>query len=171
MDGGKSFPQRKHPRLKSDVYDWDGMVFITICTQNRSMCLARIGTADGIPVVFLSEIGRTAEMYLQRIGVVNPDMQVDTYIIMPDHIHLLLRLCGNVQTAGAEDGWSPAVHTRMVKAIRSFKTVVSKQLGFSIWQTSFYEHIIRDRNEYLATKRYILENPARWMQKYGSIPE
>ena len=162
-------PKRKHPRLKSDVYDRDGMYFITICTRNRSACLSRIETQAGKSVVVLSEIGRTVERYLCRIGTVNPDVYADTYIIMPDHVHLLLRICGDVPTQGG--GWSPAVHTRMVKVIRSFKTVVSKHLGFSIWQTSFYDRIVRDKNEYMACRRYILENPARWLAKYGGIPE
>lgn len=164
-----SLPKRKHPRLKSDVYDLDGMCFITICTRNRSACLSVLRSAEDGTEVCLTEIGTAVQQYLLRIGEVYPDVCVDTYVIMPDHIHLLLRICGNVCTP--EGGWSPAVHTRMVKTIRSFKTMVSKQLGFSIWQTSFYDRIVRNRTEYLDCKRYILENPARWMAKYGGIPD
>jgi len=160
--------QRKHPRLKSDVYDRDGMYFITICTRNRSACLSRIETQAGKSVVVLSEIGKTVEMHLRKIGMVNTDVYADTYMIMPDHVHLLLRVCGYVSTK--EEGWSPAVHTRIVRVIRSFKTAVTKELGFSIWQTSFYDRIVRDKNEYMACRRYILENPARWLAKYGKIP-
>ncbi|MBR4960199.1 MAG: transposase, partial [Clostridia bacterium] len=119
-------------------------------------------------VVTLTEIGQTVERYLRNIGDVNADVYADTYIIMPDHVHLLLRVCGYVSTK--EDGWSPAVHTRMVRVIRSFKTVVTKKLGFSIWQTSFYDRVVREKNEYMAYRRYILENPARWLAKYGGIP-
>ena len=164
-----SLPKRKHPRLKSDVYDRDGMCFITLCTRERSACLSVLRASADHTEVCLTEIGETVQRYLLRIGEVYPDVCVDTYVIMPDHVHLLLRICGKVCTPGG--GWSPAVHTRMVKTIRSFKTIVSKQLGFSIWQTSFYDRIVRDRTEYLACKRYILENPARWMVKYGGIPD
>lgn len=46
--------------------------------------------------------------------------------------------------------------------VKSFKILVTKQAGFSIWQRSFYDHIIRDECDYLEIWQYIDENPIKW---------
>ena len=48
--------------------------------------------------------------------------------------------------------------------IRSWKTLISKELGKSIWQRSFYDHVIRDKRDYIVKAQYILDNPARWQK-------
>ena len=47
-------------------------------------------------------------------------------------------------------------------AVRSFKTLVTKQFGAPVWQRGYYDHIIRDESDFLRIWRYIDENPARW---------
>ena len=51
--------------------------------------------------------------------------------------------------------------TNIPNIIRSFKTLVTKELGFSIWQTSYYNHIIRDEEDYIIKAQYIDDNPAK----------
>ncbi|MDR0982707.1 MAG: hypothetical protein LBM07_05645 [Culturomica sp.] len=46
--------------------------------------------------------------------------------------------------------------------VRGFKSAVSKQLGFSVWQRNYYDHIIRDINEYSNIAEYIKNNPQKW---------
>ena len=46
--------------------------------------------------------------------------------------------------------------------VRSWKTLVSKELGYSIWQRSYYDHVIRGERDYVVKAQYILDNPAKW---------
>ena len=53
--------------------------------------------------------------------------------------------------------------SKIITVIRSFKTMVTKEIGFSIWQRSFYDHVIRNHEDYLETTKYIQENPEKWI--------
>lgn len=81
-------PQRKPNRLPDYNYSQNGAYFITICTQGRKKFLSQI-VGDGSPVP--KPIGMIAEEYIRQIPETYPAVSVDRYVIMPDHIHLLLR--------------------------------------------------------------------------------
>ena len=55
--------------------------------------------------------------------------------------------------------------------IKTFKTLVTKELGRNIWQRSYYGHVIRDEHDYLRIAEYIIENPAKWMEDRYYVPE
>lgn len=40
--------------------------------------------------------------------------------------------------------------------------MVTKEIGYSVWQTSFYDRIIENEEGYLNAWRYIDENPSKW---------
>ena len=148
----QNLPTRKSPRLTGYDYSRDGIYFLTICTEDRKPLLSQIVGADAHigPQVKLTPIGRTVEHYLLRI----PGLAA--YVIMPNHIHLLLRL-----DSGSMRESSP---TSVSSAARSFKTLATKAVGHSIWQSGFYDHIIRDEQDYDRHLQYIAENPAKWAQ-------
>ena len=81
-------------------------------------------------------------------------VSVDKYVIMPNHIHLII-VMQNGRTQ-----FSPTVS----RIIKQFKGKVTKQVGFCIWQKSFYDHIIRDENDYLRIWEYIENNPYKWTE-------
>ncbi|MBE5798640.1 MAG: hypothetical protein E7321_01640 [Clostridiales bacterium] len=87
------------------------------------------------------------------------DISVDKYVIMPNHIHLILRLDTQKQSVSLCD---------VVCALKSRTTklanVLDHQSGRQIWQRSFHDHIIRDEKDYLKIWQYIDENPMRWEQ-------
>ena len=60
--------------------------------------------------------------------------------------------------------WASAPTQSVSDRIRSFKTLVSKQIGVSIWQRSFYDHVIRNKEDYLHIWKYIDDNPAKWAE-------
>ena len=49
------------------------------------------------------------------------------------------------------------------KVIQQFKRVVSKTAGFSIWQRSYYDHIVRNREDLENIRQYIQTNPQKWI--------
>ena len=143
----ESLPERKRLRLKEYDYSNDGAYFITICTKDRECILSHIpvGTDAHIgPRVELTQIGKIAEKYILSMKC------VDCYVIMPNHIHLIIILNNDSNNQNISN------------AIRSYKILVSKEIGKSIFQSSFYDHIIRDYNDYMIRVRYIQENPVKW---------
>ena len=152
-------PKRSHPRLKTVDYTC-GWYFVTICTEGRKQLLSRISVGRGDhtpPQVELTAAGQVAAKYMRGINRAYRNVSVETYVIMPNHIHMVIAI------APAADGgvWSPRPTTLMT-VIRSFKTLVTRELGRSIWQTSFYEHAIRCEEDHLRIWQYIDQNPARW---------
>ncbi|MCD7920483.1 MAG: hypothetical protein LUG45_10570 [Clostridiales bacterium] len=76
---------------------------------------------------------------------------------MPNHIHVILWI-RQEETPAGRTLCAPTV-SRIVKQL---KGAVTKQLGYSVWQKSFYDHILRNENDYLLTVQYIDENPLKW---------
>ena len=70
---------------------------------------------------------------------------------MPNHVHLLLQLSGDAAPA-------------LGRIIQQLKGTVSKQLGTSIWQDKYYDHVIRDENDFLIKYKYISDNPSKWAE-------
>ncbi|MHB0965496.1 MAG: transposase, partial [Bellilinea sp.] len=91
-----------------------------------------------------------------------PNAYVEKYAIMPNHIHMILLLTENSGSAAR----SPTVST----IINQLKGFITKQVGYSIWQTSFYDHIIRNDEEHRLVWDYIDANPINWRDdhKFGS---
>lgn len=81
--------QRKPNRIPEYDYNQNGAYFVTICTQGRKPILSTI-VGDGFPVP--KPVGLIADEYIRKIPEKYPPVSVDRYVIMPDHIHILLRI-------------------------------------------------------------------------------
>ncbi|MBR5490010.1 MAG: hypothetical protein IKV79_01930 [Oscillospiraceae bacterium] len=161
-------PIRKHPRLKDYDYSQDGAYFVTVCTKNRAQILSSIvgRGAHTPPPVELSNIGKSLDRYISNIENVYSNIFVDAYVIMPNHFHILIRI-GN-DNANNGGVWAPRPtdkRTAVQTVLRSLKTMVTKETGMKdLWQTSFYDHVIRSEQDYLACWQYIDDNPAKWTE-------
>jgi len=162
MDKKKELPQRKHSRLKQYDYSSNGAYFVTICVKNRRRVLSRIvgrGLAPAETTVEYTMFGKIAEEQLLLLENRYSCLLVDRYVIMPNHIHVIFIF----EKEAEEIKQSPTLMD-IVCAFKSLTTRKCKSmgLGYNLFQTSFYEHIIRDRDDYEAKVKYICENPARW---------
>ena len=142
-------PQRK--KIRVDEYDYSqcGAYFVTICTQNRRPILSNIVGDDAHIVP--KRYGQIVERYLRNAA------EIEKYVIMPDHIHMLIRL----EEQGAEKR-SPQA-SRIASIVRSIKTLTTKEIGESIFQRSYYDHVIRNQRDYNEIWEYIENNPRKWM--------
>ncbi len=78
---------------------------------------------------------------------------------MPNHIHLMIEY-------GAEES-SKIKSVSLSNVISRLKSTISVAAGHKLWEKSFYEHVIRDEQDYIATIKYIQDNPAKWnLDKY-----
>ena len=148
-----ALPKRKHPRLKDYDYSQNGCYFVTICVKKRENLLSQIDKIKN--EVVLNDMGVQIEKFILKIASVYEGIFVDNYVIMPDHIHLLLRIEGKKDKL---------VQPKLQTIIRSFKTMVTKEMGESIWQTSYYDHIVRNEQDYMNVWNYIETNPCRWLK-------
>ena len=156
---------RKPTRLKNYNYSQSGIYFITLCSQNRVPLFSSI--SENSATIHLSEYGHIIEKYLHEIPKTYDYLQIDHYVIMPDHIHLLLQISRNSALSDTQNQVkeiSPA-NQRLPNIISTLKRFTNKAAGFNLWQRSYYDHIVRDEHDYLNIWQYIEENPLRWLQK------
>ena len=160
MKSEKTLPERKSPRLKDFDYSKTGAYFLTICTQNRKNILSTI-VGEGSPLPQLTPCGEIVKKWIQRIPEKYPEATVGCYVIMPNHIHILLSIItddgrGNPSpTADTIVGW---LKYQSTKEINNLQGSVRER----IFQRSFFDHIVRNREDYHEICKYIYENPLRW---------
>ncbi len=149
--------KRKPVRLKDYDYSSSGVYFITVCSKDRKPIFSRI-VGDGdldVPKVYLYRYGEIIKKNLDYMNEIYDYIEIDNYVIMPNHIHLLLNIEGSI------DG-RPLVAPTISRVIKQMKGYVSKQIGYSIWQKSFIDHIIRNEKDYIEHYTYIENNPVKW---------
>lgn len=155
----KAYPKRKQIRLREFDYNSNGTYFITFCTKDREQILSRVSVGTTIgrpPTVTLTQYGMIVDEAIRQIPDHYPAAFVDNYVIMPNHVHIILRLdCGN--------GRAMLVPT-ISQIVQQMKGYVSKRIGHSVWQGRFYDHVIRNENDYRSIWEYIDNNPARWTE-------
>ena len=153
--------ERKQNRLQDYDYNQNGAYFVTICTQDRKPILSHIvgGGALDAPRVILTSIGEIARKYIES-GNRIPGVTVDQYVIMPNHIHLIL-LVDETAANGTSRAPSP---TNMVVPhfVSTFKRFCHRDIGEPIFQRSFYDHVIRGQADYDQIAEYIINNPKQW---------
>ena len=162
------YPKRKHPRLPGYDYGQDGVYFLTICTRSRALVLSEIVGRGLAPAeVRLLPAGRIAAEELANLPKRFPRVRVEASVIMPNHIHLLLSLGAAGASPRPTDGRDPGIADIM----RVFKSLTTRRWnrcngtqGRPLWQTSYYDHIIRDDNDFLLRWNYIETNPLRWTE-------
>ena len=170
---------RKTPRWQTFDYNNSGVYFITICTQNRRCLLSHIvgtGVLD-CPKIELTKYGKIADKYINQLNDFYDHISIESYVIMPNHIHLLLYIkeCGQSGTpvpTSAEkfcgQSGTPVpmnllrANSTFSKIVSTFKRFCNKEYGKNIWQARVNDHVIRNREDYQEHLRYIYENPIRW---------
>ena len=162
MDNENKLPRRKATRLKSFDYNTTGAYFVTICTANRRKTLSCIVGVDvlGDPNnVKLLPHGIVANKYINQLNEFYNHITVDQYIIMLNHIHIILF----VRDDGSPRTSTPTKQTSAVSHfVSTFKRFCNKEYGENIWQRGFHDHVIRGREDYEEIVKYIYDNPIRW---------
>lgn len=193
-------PARRHPRLKTYDYSAPGAYFITVCTKDRQPFLAvrragcphpaaAVPPAEPLPaeaVFALTEIGRWTEEAIRRTESAYPGVCILSYVVMPDHWHLLLRLlspeelAATPETSSRNGGMGASRPTSHDKAasnperprrptvpliVRAIKQEVTRRAGGPLWQTSFYDHVVRTEQDLQDIEDYIRYNPQSWLEK------
>ncbi len=153
-------PKRKQIRLPDYDYSSPGAYFVTICTHEKRCILSSVAVGAAIsrpPEVRLTRYGEIVDLAIQNIASVYPHISIDKYVIMPNHVHLILQI--HTDKNGRLIA-APTVST----IIGQMKRWASRQAKIPLWQKSYHEHVIRSEADYREIWEYIDTNPARWAE-------
>ena len=116
-----------------------------LCIKDGHEMLGDVVVGDAplrVPHVRLSEYGIFIDAQIQKINDIYPYVLLDHYTIMPNHIHFLISI-----QDGMRGGASPT-KALIPQVVQSLKSMITRQFGFSMWQRSYHDHIIRTKEEY-----------------------
>ena len=148
-------PSRKPNRMVGKDYKMNGAYFLTICTKERYCFFGKVQNGKMI----LSELGKIAEETLLNIESVYPSVILDSYVVMPNHVHVILILLS--------ERHNPSVQT----VIQQWKGIVTKKTEIPLWQERFDDRIIYGAAGYRRFRQYFKDNPAQWKEDKFYTPE
>ena len=150
---GLKLPQRKHTRLAKHDYSMAGYYFVTICTDRRNPILAH--AAHGL--LQLTPAGEMARQCMIEVPIHVNGVAIDTYCVMPDHVHAIV----TIKSVGPPYMAADRSKQLLSRAIQQYKAAVSRAVQVRpLWQTGFYDHVIRNDADLAETRKYIQNNPA-----------
>lgn len=144
-------------------YSQYGSYFITICTKNKENLFWNMNEVyDAIKNEFehivnfellpLNYIGDIIDKNIRLWQNSYENVEIPIYVIMPDHIHLIVSIIGT-ENGNAEK------NPQLSRMVAQFKGKVTKELGKSIWQKNYFDHIIVNEKDYNNCIDYIVDNP------------
>lgn len=164
-------------RLKNWDYGSHGFYFVTICTKNKQPYFGRILNNNTVetqnfvslqPIHSYNQIGEIANRYWTEIPKHFPFVELDAFVIMPDHVHGVLFLNRPKYESWRTNAFKPQSEN-LASIVRGFKAAVKKyavlnRLEFD-WQPRYYDHIIHSEIDLHTIRQYIAENPTKWLIK------
>ncbi len=155
---------RRSLRLKGYDYSRHGAYFVTICTKNRECLFGEIANGS----MWMNPFGDIVRACWDDLPCHYQHMELDAFVVMPNHIHGIIVLADTVVRAGLKPAPTGKRHG-LPEIIRAFKTFSSRRIndlhnasGTRLWQRGYYEHIIRNENSLNNIRNYIQFNPAIW---------
>ncbi|MBH23917.1 MAG: transposase [Myxococcales bacterium] len=150
---------RKRPRHPESSYlIFEGIYYVTLCTKYRQRLFGEVRQGQ----MCLNIAGAMVEQVWQCLPQEFPGLVLDEYIIMPDHLHGLLR--GEVEQAvllsHVIQHFKSVTTTNYIRGVRRGALMAFKR---KVWQPGYYDHVVRDDADLQRIRRYIRNNPARWM--------
>ena len=162
MNSNKKILSRKSLRLKKYDYSTNGMYFITIRNHNSLRLLGNIQNEE----VILNDVGEMVKKWWLKLGNKFPDIILEEYIIMPNHIHGIL----NISPSDINQNFSQTSISDIVKWYKAMSTNeyskgirngIYYAVSTKLWQRNYYDRIIRNESELLNIRNYIKYNPMK----------
>ena len=167
---------RRSIRLRNYDYRSDGAYFVTLCTYQRECLFGEVVDAE----VRLNDAGTCVETICNSLSQRYPDVEVDSLVVMPNHVHGIIVITGTVgaihelpdvedQRAIRESPLQGRRKMTLSKVVGYLKMNTAKRInelrdnpGIPVWQRNYYEHIIRNEADLASIRYYIAENPVKW---------
>jgi len=144
---------RRSIRLPGYDYSQQGAYFVTICIWQRQYLLGDIEEGN----MLLTRYGEVVDFNWFNLTRVYPNIELDYFVIMPNHIHGIIIIKNRDKNHGLSE------------IVRGFKTFSARRInqlravsGIHVWQRGYYEHIIRNETTFSKIQEYIINNPYKW---------
>lgn len=156
-----------HRSIRMPGYDYTqpGAYFVTICTWQKTILFGDIFAGE----IKNTSLGKIAQRELERLPQRFLHIQLDCFTVMPNHIHMLIVILGNLPQGNHIEQFGRPVSGSIPTIVRSYKSVVTSQIKmrrdapkFPIWQSNYYEHVIQNETEWGQIRMYIENNPIQW---------
>jgi len=165
-------------RLPDYDYSQPGIYFLTITTHQNTCIFGQVLNGR----MYLNKYGEIAEEEWVKSEQIRKEITLDAFVIMPNHVHgiVVLNDIYHVSCNTRNDQGDPAsvkgAYYRVSKSISSFiagyKSTVCRNIRrisgddhMKVWQSNYYDHIVRDSKDLEVKRNYIKENPGRWEGK------
>lgn len=185
MSYDKNKHHRRSIRLKEYDYTSPGWYYVTICTHQQTCLFGDINNGR----IVLSSIGKMAQEYWLQIPNHFKFVELDEFVIMPNHIHGIIIINDRPGNGGDNNGNGRGVRSNapananinpqnrfseispksgtLGVIVRSYKSSVTRwcrknKNDHFKWQRNFYEHIMRNERELYQIRKYIRSNPLKW---------
>ncbi len=169
---------RRTSRLRGYDYSRAGIYFVTICAQNRRCIFGDILNGE----IRLNDTGKIVAGEWVKSAKIRDEIELDEWVVMPNHLHGIVWIRngdidpmydyrrGDRRCEGDRPVAPTGPRPRSLGAlIAGFKSAVTKQInqirqtpGGGLWQRNYWEHIIRNEDEFNRIREYIVNNPAQW---------
>jgi putative transposase len=162
---------RRSLRLSGSAY-LSGAFFVIVCARERRHIFGTVAGTDP-PVVQRSPLGDLIHSELLRSSELRPGLTLDTCIVMSNHLHAILWLASNAAASipFADERRFARLPGSLASVVAGFKAALSKRARQArlaegqVWQRNYFERVIRNDSELDALRKYIDENPRRWILK------
>ena len=172
MEIDRNRKARHSIRFPGFDYSSPGNYFVTICADQRRCHFGRIEKDEAV----LTGLGEAARKCWIEIPEHFPNVEIDSYVVMPNHLHGILVInpkfpaaARQTKSALTAESFGKPVSGSIPTIIRSFKAAVTKRAHESgllftgvVWQRGYFEHVLRDSREFVNAKDYIIKNPLGW---------
>jgi putative transposase len=166
-------PNRSSLRLPFYDYTQPGAFFITVCTHCREPILGKTVDGNGC----LNAYGQIVQEEWQRTAQIRPNLMIDAFIVMPNHIHGIIIIHhqsrGTMHRAPTPqlERFGHPTSNSIPTIIRGFKSAVTQRVNqlrgtpySPVWQRNYYEHVIRNEADLEEICEYIANNPLKWLE-------
>ena len=159
-------PIRRQMRLPYWDYSQYGAYFLTLCAKDRKSYFSTIvgrGILDA-PEIRLTSYGQYVQETLDYIAQHNAQIILHNWVIMPNHLHILVSVSKERDCVGGASGMPRPTEAVIPKLVSSLKRFTNRRAEIQLWQNGYYDHIIRDDADFTHKWKYIDSNPYNWLE-------
>jgi len=166
---------RRSIRLRGYDYRQAGAYFVTICSQNRECMFGQVVEGQMI----LNAPGHMVELVWRELPQHYPGIEVDAFVVMPNHVHGIIILVGAGPRAcpdksGQPQGVTPTTTMSLPDVVHRFKSLTTARYRRGVlqdswpafpgrlWQRNYHEHVVRSEEELNRIQQYVIDNPLHW---------
>lgn len=169
-DGAADVP-RFHKSLRNANINYrNGWFFVTWQTaHNKSIFGAIVGDRCE-----LNELGRRVEEYWREMPAKYPELELDEFVVMPNHFHAIVRIRFRPTNKehhlgfllGRFKGGTGYIYGKMRRAGEV------DDIGDHLWQFDYWDKIVTSEGQLAAYRRYIRDNPKNWTRdRFGAVTQ